>query len=79
MKLFSLGDDDPLSEYKVHHEKIGAGGKLWTVRENKGEKKIVTAMGSKKEASQWIERHQVKYSEEGADWHRREMKNHFRV
>ena len=36
-------------------------------------------MGSKKEASQWIEKHQVKYSEEGADWHRREMKNHFRV
>ena len=36
MKLFSLGDDDPLPEYKIYHEKIGAGGKLWTIRENKG-------------------------------------------
>lgn len=81
MKLFSIGDDDPLPEYKICHEKIGSGRKLWTIRENKGEKKLVTAMGSKKEASQWIDvcKCRVEYSEEGANWHRREMGRRFRT
>ena len=81
MKLFSSADDDPLPKYKIYHEKIGAGGKLWTIRETRGEKKIVTVMCTRKEASQWIEtcKNQVEYNEEGAVWHRREMRNHFRI
>ena len=49
-----LDDDHPPDAYIIRHEKLGVGRKLWAVRKNTGEKKVVTAFASKKEASGWI-------------------------
>ena len=54
-----LDDDHPPDDYIIRHEKLGYGRKVWSVRENVGEKKVVTAFGSKKEASGWINRREI--------------------
>ena len=57
--LSLLDDDRPPDAYIIRHEKLGYGKKVWSVRENIGEKKVVTAFGSKKEASGWIYRREM--------------------
>ena len=55
--FFSDDDDVPLPKYIVRHESIGySSKKVWTVREKLGDKKLVTVMRSKNEATGWIER-----------------------
>ena len=49
-----LDDDHPPDAYIIRHEKLGVGRKVWSVREKVGVQKVVTAFGSKKEASGWI-------------------------
>jgi len=57
MYKYIMGEDDvPLPKYIIRHERVGYGSrKLWTVRENIGVKRLVTVMGSKNEASRWID------------------------
>ena len=58
--MLSLQDDDhPPDAYIIRHEKLGVGRKLWSVREKVGVQKVVTAFGSKKEASGWILRKEI--------------------
>ena len=57
INFFSDDDDIPLPKYIIRHESIGySSKKVWTVREKKGENRLVTVMGSKNEATGWIER-----------------------
>ena len=53
--LFSEEDEPPLiCKYKVRYEKLGIGKKLWSVRYNEKDKRVVTAFATKKEAKGWI-------------------------
>ena len=67
MKFCLLGDDAvPRPKYIIRHERVGySSRKLWTVRENIGVKKLVTVMGSKNEASRWIDGYERKNSRTG--------------
>ena len=55
-----IDDDHPPDAYIIRHEKLGYGRKVWSVRERVGEKKVVTAFASKKEASGWIHRREIR-------------------
>ena len=48
-------DDDVPLPYIICHENLGYGRKeFWSVRDIKGEKKLVTAFATKKEANSWL-------------------------
>ena len=40
--------------YKIKKESIGRHKKYWVVRENFGDRRIATVMGSKAEACTWV-------------------------
>ena len=46
--------------YKIRKESIGRHKKYWVVRENFGDRRIATVMGSRAEACTWVMIREVK-------------------